>query len=117
MSYGKMRAFLEIIKVEVATDEQGFAVEKDICLAKVRGYREQKNGSTAWLNRASFSDATDLFKVRKIPDLELKPGMFIVCDGHRFVIRSADDVKGKGLYIEVLGREVSASGKSNVDNA
>ena len=110
MSYGKMKDFLEIVSMQTGTDEDGFALTTEATVAKVRGYREVKHGNTEWANRASFSDATDLFRFRAVPNVEIRTGMFVLCDNHRFEITSVEDVKGRGMYIEVLGKEVIPSG-------
>ena len=36
--------------------------------------------------------------------------MPILCDGHIFEITSVEDVKGRGIYLEVMAQEVKASG-------
>ena len=36
--------------------------------------------------------------------------MRILCDGHTFEITSVEDVRGKGMYLEVLVEEVKQSG-------
>ena len=45
-----------------------------------------------------------------IPDVEITTDMRILCDGHTFEITSVEDVKGRGMYLEVLGTEVKAGG-------
>ncbi len=63
-----------------------------------------------WANRAAFSEATDLFRFRYIPGISVTTTMLIVCDDGRFEITSVEDVKGRGMYIEVLAKEVKPSG-------
>ena len=43
--------------------------------------------------------------------------MQILCDGHRFDITSVEDVRGKGMYVEVLAKVVEPDGKSNISHA
>jgi hypothetical protein len=43
--------------------------------------------------------------------------MVIVCESGRFEITSVEDVKGRGMYIEVLAKEVKPSGKGYNENA
>ena len=86
-------------------------METDEVLASVRAYREGRHGSEKWANRATFSSATDLFRFRVVPGLEVTPDMMIVCGEGRFQISSVEDVKGRGMYLEVLAEEVKASGK------
>lgn len=110
MSYGKMNAFIDIIKPVITKDAEGFKVSTDEILASVRAYREGRHGSERWANRASFTDATDLFRFRCIPDLKITTDMVITCADGRFEITSVEDVKGRGMYIEVLAKEVKPSG-------
>ncbi len=110
MSFGKMNARIEIIKKVHSTDEDGFAVNSDVVLAAVRAYREQRGATELWENRAVFSKATDFFQLRIIPNLKITSDLLIRCDGSEFEILSVDCLRGKGMYIEILGCEVTGSG-------
>lgn len=110
MSFGKMNAFIDIIQTQMMKDADGFSTETEVVVASIRGYREGRHGTEKWANRAVFSDATDLFRFRSIPNVEVTTNMVIVCEGKRFEITSVEDVKGRGMYIEVLGKKVEASG-------
>lgn len=110
MSFGKMNAFIDIIKTQMVKDAEGFSMETDVVVASIRAYREGKHGTEKWANRAVFSDATDLFRFRAIPDISVTTDMVIVCEGKRFEITSVEDVKGRGMYVEVLGKKVEVSG-------
>ena len=111
MSYGKMHVFVDIVKPTITTDEDGFRIVSDEVLATVRAYREGRHGSERWANRAAFTDATDLFRFRVIPKLPVTTDMALVCGAERFGITSVEDVKGRGMYVEVLARKVESSGK------
>ncbi len=110
MSFGKMNAFIDIIQTQMVKDAEGFSMETDVVVASIRAYREGRHGTEKWANRAVFSDATDLFRFRAIPDISVTTDMVIVCDGKRFEITSVEDVKGRGMYVEVLGKKVEVSG-------
>ena len=110
MSFGKMNSFIDLVKKEVSVDAEGFKSEKEVTLASVRAYREGRHGSEKWANRAVFSDATDLFRFRVIPGITVTTDMRILCSGQNFEITSVEDVKGRGMYAEVLAREVIPSG-------
>ena len=113
MSFGKMNAFIEITAVTKGKDAEGFAVDSEEILASVRAYREGRHGAQKWANLAAFSEATDLFRFRIIPGLTVTTAHFIVCDDGRFEITSVEDVKGRGMYVEVLAKKVvSTIGKS-----
>ena len=110
MSYGKMNTFITIVEKQFTQDDEGFKTETDVTVAKVRAYREGRHGSEKWANMAAFSTATDLFRFRVIPGTEITTEMRILCGGHTFEIISVEDVKGRGMYLEVLGQEVKKSG-------
>lgn len=113
MSYGMMNGFADIIEVRHVKDSEGFSSTVDEVLASVRIYREGRHGSQRWANLAAFSEATDLFRFRCIPDLTVTTDHVIVCGGNRYDIVSVEDVKGRGMYVEVLAKRSEATnGKS-----
>ena len=109
MSYGKMNGFADIVETRQVKDNDGFATTQDEVLASVRVYREGRHGSQRWANLAAFSEATDLFRFRCIPGLTVTTDHFLICDGERFNITSVENVKGRGMYIEVLAKKVVSS--------
>lgn len=109
MSFGKMNAFIDIMETRKSKDEEGFAASEDVVLASVRAYHEQRHGSEKWASRSVFSASTDLFRFRAIPHLSITTVNFILCDGEHFNITSVEDVKGRGMYIEVLAEKVVSS--------
>lgn len=110
MSFGKMSTQIQITQKQVTLDSEGFQTESDVVVATVRAYREGRHGSEKWANRAAFSEATDLFRFRTIPGLTVTTDMRLLCDGSVFEITSVEDVKGRGMYIEALAKEVQPSG-------
>ena len=110
MSFGKMNTQIQIAQKQVALDDEGFQTESDVIVAEVRAYRERRHGSEKRANRATFSEATDLFRFRTIPGVRISTDMRLFCDGTVFEITSVEDVKGRGMYIEVLAKEVKPSG-------
>ena len=48
-------------------------------------------------------------RFRKIPDLEISTDHIIVIGDERFEITSVEDVKGRGMYTEVLAKKVVAT--------
>ena len=109
MSFGKMNTFIEIGLFQKAKDADGFASSVYKPLATVRAYREGRHGSQRWANLATFSEATDLFRFRMIPDIIVTTDCTLICDGEKFDITSVEDVKGRGMYIEVLAKKVVAT--------
>ena len=110
MSFGKMNTFIDLVEKQTVRDSEGFSTETDIVLASVRAYREGRHGNEKWANRAQFSEATDLFRFRCIPGITVTTAMVVINDGGRFEITSVENVKGRGMYIEVLAKEVKPSG-------
>jgi head-tail adaptor len=111
MGFGKMDTFIDIVRVKRDTDSEGFKKDTEEILASVQAYREGRHGSEKWANRAAFSSATDFFRFRVIPGLEVTTDMAVLCGESRFQISSVEDVKGRGMYLEVLAEEVKVSGK------
>lgn len=110
MSFGKMNTQIQITQKQVTLDGEGFQTEFNVVVATVRAYREGRHGSEKWANRAAFSEATDLFQFRTIPGVKITTDMRLFCDGSVFEITSVEDVKGRGMYIEALAKEVQPSG-------
>ena len=110
MSFGKMSVHISIAEEMVMKDAEGFATKTDNVLTSIRAYREGRHGSQKWVNRAAFSEATDLFQFRVIPSLTVTTAYVILCGDERFEITSVEDVKGRGMYIEVLVKKVTADG-------
>lgn len=110
MSFGKMNTQIQITQKRVTLDDEGFQTESDVVVATVRAYREGRHGSEKWANRAAFSEATDLFRFRTIPGVKISTDMRLFCGGTVFEITSVEDVKGRGMYIEALAKEVKPSG-------
>ena len=104
MGFGKMNGFANIVETRQIKDSEGFTHSEDEVLASVRVYREGRHGSQRWANLASFSEATDLFRFRCIPGLTVTTDHFLICGGERFNIISVENVKGRGMYIEVLAK-------------
>ena len=109
MSYGKMNGFANIKCFQPVQDSEGFTSKTEVTLASVRCYREGRHGSERWANLAAFSEATDLFRFRVIPGLTVTTDHYIVYEDERYDITSVENVKGRGMYIEVLAKKVVPS--------
>ena len=97
MSYGKMRIPVQLLSTESVKDAEGFATQQDKVLAEVRAYHEARHGSERWANRAA------------IPGVEISTKLFLLCEGCRYDITSVEDVKGRGMYVEILAKKVVAA--------
>lgn len=109
MSYGKMTKIFTLLSTTSAHDAEGFAVQEDTILATGHAYFEPKNGTEKWRNHAVFAEASALFRFRAIPGLRVNTGMVIICDGKRYNILSAEDVRRRGMYMEVLAKKTETS--------
>lgn len=105
MSYGKMNTFINIVSTVPLKDADGFVTKGDHIVASIRAYKEDRHGNERWANMAAFSEATALFRFRKIPDVAITTLLFIVCGDEHYRIVSAEDVRGRGMYIEVLAEK------------
>jgi len=101
-----MNTFIDIISTVPIKDEEGFATKGDNILASVLAYKEDRHGSEQWTNMASFSSATSLFRFWKIYGLKVTNEMVIVCDDGRYQILSVEDVRNRGMYVEVLAEKL-----------
>ena len=110
MSFGRMNTPISIVQEVVTKDKEGFATKTDNILVSIHAYREGRHGSQKWVNRAAFSEATDLFRLRAIPGLTVTTAHVILCGDARFSITSVEDVKGRGMYLEVLVKKVTPDG-------
>lgn len=109
MAIGRMTSTISLVSKAVFTDAEGFATETTTVEATVRAYREGRHGSEAWRNRAAFTEATDLFVIRN-PGIPVKTDMAVICGSDVFEITSVENVKGRGMYVEILAKEVKPSG-------
>ena len=108
MALGKMNTPITILRVAQGTDAAGFAAPRDVVLASVRAYKEDRHGSVRWANRAAFSEATALFRFRVIPGLSMEPLYIIVCGLKRFEVLSVEVIRG--MYVDCLVKEMRPIG-------
>jgi head-tail adaptor len=106
MSFGKINTFIDIISTVPIKDAEGFATKSDNKLASLRAYKEDRHGSEKWTNMASFSNASSLFRFRIIPEFSVTTEMVIVCEDGRYQILSVEDVRSRGMYLEVLAEKL-----------
>ena len=111
MSYGKMNSFVDIITTEPIKDSEGFVSTGDNILASVCAYKEDRRGTSRWANMAAFSTATTLFRFRCLPGIEVTTSLYIVCAGGRYRIVSVENVRERGMYLEVLAEKIVPTGR------
>lgn len=104
MGLGRLNTSIDIVEKQKVQDEDGYFTESDVVVASVRAYREGRHGSEKWARMAVFSEATELFQFRRIPNVTVTTLMTIVDNGKKFEITSVEDIKGRGMYLEVLAK-------------
>ncbi len=109
MGFGLMNKKAKIVSINRNIDSEGFSFETVAVLAEVRVFVEGRHGSERWANLAAFSEATDLFKLRKIPNLTITTEHYIEIDEVRYNILSVENIKGRGMYLEILAKRVEAT--------
>jgi len=110
MSFGKMNVSIEIVKEEPIKDAEGFTTKEEQILASMRAYKEnRRHGSEDWKNRASFSEANSLFRFRKPRGFEMTTDLLINCNNERYNILTVEDIKERGMYVEVFTEKVTGS--------
>ncbi len=116
MSIGKLSTRIDIISNEPVKDFDGFVTNGDTVIASVRAYFEQKNSTERWRNMSQSGEVNALFRLRTIPGVELNTRHAIICDGKWYNIYSVENIRNRGMYLEVLAQSVSeeVSGDSEV---
>lgn len=106
-----MRETIDLIAPKVIRDKAGFTTTTDRIVATVRAYRETRHATSAWVNRAAYTNASVLFRIRAMPGVDITEAMLIeTSDGERFEIDYVEDVRGRGRYLEILATAVTPEG-------
>ena len=106
-SLGSMRTTVDLIQPVVVRDAAGFTSTRDEIRATVRAYVETRHASAAWVNRAAYTKADRLFRIRVIPGLAVTADMEITGPDGRYVIDSVEQI---GRYVEILAHIVTPEG-------
>lgn len=109
MGLGLMNKKAELCVLQETIDSEGFSGRTVQVLANLRVFVEGRHGSERWANLAAFSEATELFRFRTIPDLVITTSQYILFEGNRYDILSVENIKGRGMYVEILAKRVEAS--------
>lgn len=104
---GKMSEHIDLIQPIVSKDAAGFATTGDEVIASVRAYMEVRHASGAWVNRAAYTKADLLFRIRAIPGIKITEAMQISSAHGRYVI---DAVEPIGRYVEILAHRTEPEG-------
>lgn len=109
MGLGLMNKPAKLCEKTSVTDSEGFSSQRVAILADIRVFVEGRHGSERWANLAAFSEATELFRFRKIPNVKVTTKQYIIFEDEEYDILSVEDVKGRNMYIEVLAKKAVAS--------
>ena len=109
MGLGLMNKKAQLCILTNTIDSEGFSGRTVEVLAEIRVFVEGRHGSERWANLAAFSEATELFRFRKLPNITVTTKHYILYENERYDILSVEDVKGRNMYIEVLAKKVVAS--------
>ena len=109
MGLGLMNKKASICTITNTIDSEGFRTQTVAVLAEARVFVEERHGSERWANLAAFSEATNLIKLRRIPTLTITTKNYLLIDNIRYDILSVENVKGRGMYIELLAKKVEPS--------
>jgi hypothetical protein len=112
MGYGKMNTTIDIISTEPVKDAEGFVTTGDTALASVKACKEVRNTTAKWeriIGNAAFSSVTAMFRFRKIPGLAVTTSHFISDADGRYNLVSVEDVRGRGMYVEVLAEKLEGT--------
>ncbi len=111
MSLGKMsRCFCTVCRSEKVIDSDGFSKTVESVVAEnIRCYREGRHGTERWVNLSTFSNVTDLFRIRTDPSVQITPSDILYCGGEHFRIFSVENIRGKGMYTEILAERMEPS--------
>lgn len=110
MSIGRMSTIINIVEKVHSTDAEGFGSFIEVVRASVHALKEGRHSSEKWANFSAFSEATVLFKCRVLPHLTVTPLMLIIFEDKRYEIVSVENVNERGMYLEILCKEVKPSG-------
>ncbi len=109
MGLGLMNKKAQLCILSSTIDSEGFSGRTVEVLADIRVFVEGRHGSERWANLAAFSEATELFRFRKLPNITVTTKHYILYENERYDILSVENVKGRNMYIEVLAKKVVAS--------
>lgn len=108
-SLGSMRTSIDLIQPTVVRDKAGFTATRDEVRATVRAQIEVRHASSAWVNRAAYTKADRLFRIRAIPGLSVTTDMQISGPEGKYVI---DAVEVIGRYVEILAHQTAPEGSN-----
>ncbi|WP_423773745.1 MULTISPECIES: head-tail adaptor protein [Actinomycetaceae] len=107
MGLGQMRTFIDLIRPVHSRDAAGFEITTDHVVASVRAAVEHQHATAAWVNRAAYTKATTIFRIRAIPGVGVDESMVIAAPDGRWVI---DTIEQVGRYLEIGAHQHTPEG-------
>ena len=104
MSISELNTPIQILRLRIGRDRDGFPTESDELIACVRARAETRSASEKWSSRAVLRETSALFTFRHIPHIDITTDMVIVCGAERYNIVSVENVRGRNLYTQVAAR-------------
>ena len=108
-SLGSMTTTIDLITPVTVRDKAGFTTTRYEITATIRAQIEVRHASGAWVNRAAYTKADVLFRIRAIPGLSVTTDMEISGPDGRYVI---DAVEVIGRYVEILAHQTMPEGSN-----
>ena len=104
MSISELNTPIQILRLRIGRDRDGFPTESDELIACVRARAETRSAAERWSSNAVLREASALFTFRHIPHIDITTDMVIVCGAERYNIVSVENVRGRNLYTQVAAR-------------
>lgn len=108
MGLGQMRHRIKILSLIHGKDAAGFDTASEILVAEVRAEIEHRHASSAWVNRAAYTKATAIFRIRTIPGVRIDESMLVAAGGEHWVI---DSVEQQGRYTVIEAHKYTPEGE------
>ena len=106
---GKFTGSLTILQKVRTQDSDGFTSQTENAVAAVPCYHERRDASTRWEHLTTFTEVTDLFQIKRLPDVELSRSYVLESGGDRFEILYIEPIKGRDVFLQILARCVSGT--------
>ena len=76
MSISDLNTPVQIMRLRIGRDRDGFPTESEDLIACVRARAEMRNATEKWNNRAVLREASSVFTFRHIPHIEMPAILF-----------------------------------------
>ena len=105
MALGRLDTPITFTLLSKEKDEEGFSNMVSHPIACVRAYKEDKNTTEKWANKALLEDVTTLFQIRYLPNIKITTDMQIECFDGTYDIKSVENIKGRNMYLQILAKK------------